>query len=225
LNKDDFKKIEEYMLECMKDCAHDKDHIYRVLYLALDIAKYEEDVNFDVLITACLLHDIGRQDQFNDSRIRHEVAGSQKAYNFLLHNNWTEESARHVSDSIMSHSYRSGNIPKSIEAKILFDSDKLDVTGTLGIARTLLYLGIASEPLYSLDPEGSVSDGSNDTQPSFFHEFKYKLEKIYDEFHTKRATQIGQERKASAVSFYNSMLTEARSCYTDGMEELFKIVK
>lgn len=39
MNKDHFKKIEVYMLECMKDCAHDKDHIYRVLYLALDIAN------------------------------------------------------------------------------------------------------------------------------------------------------------------------------------------
>lgn len=32
MNKEEYKKIEEYMLVCMKDCAHDKDHIYRVLY-------------------------------------------------------------------------------------------------------------------------------------------------------------------------------------------------
>ena len=225
MNKDEFKKIEEYMLVCMKDCAHDKDHIYRVLYLALDIAKYEEDVNIDVLIAACLLHDIGRQEQFDDSRLRHEVAGSKKAYTFLLHNNWTEESARHVSDCILSHSYRGGSFPDSIEAKILYDSDKLDVTGTLGIARTLLYLGIASEPLYSLGGDGNILDGSKDIQPSFLHEYKYKLEKIYDEFHTKRATEIGNERRTSAAAFYNSLLNEARSCYTYGMDEFFKMVK
>lgn len=44
-----YKKIENYMLECMNDSAHDKEHIYRVLYMALEIAKYEIVVDRDVL--------------------------------------------------------------------------------------------------------------------------------------------------------------------------------
>lgn len=36
-----YKLIENYMLTCMKDSAHDKEHIYRVLYNALDIASTE----------------------------------------------------------------------------------------------------------------------------------------------------------------------------------------
>lgn len=39
LDKSTFSQIEKYMLECMKDSVHDKEHVYRVLYLALDIAK------------------------------------------------------------------------------------------------------------------------------------------------------------------------------------------
>ena len=54
-----FEKTEAYMLSCMNDSAHDKEHIYRVLYTALDIAAYEQDVDYEILITACLLHDIG----------------------------------------------------------------------------------------------------------------------------------------------------------------------
>ena len=57
----DFQLIEEYMLECMQDSAHDKEHIYRVLYVALDIAEQERHVDYDLLIAACLLHDIGRR--------------------------------------------------------------------------------------------------------------------------------------------------------------------
>ena len=45
---------------CMGDSAHDKEHIYRVLYSALDIAQGEAGVDYDVLIAACLLHDIAR---------------------------------------------------------------------------------------------------------------------------------------------------------------------
>ena len=51
----DYKKMESYMLSCMQDSAHDSQHIYRVLYIALDIASHEEGVDFDVLIAACLL--------------------------------------------------------------------------------------------------------------------------------------------------------------------------
>ncbi|MGN0501577.1 MAG: hypothetical protein ACI4HN_01495 [Ruminococcus sp.] len=38
MNREKFELLENYMLECMGDSAHDKDHIYRVLYNALEIA-------------------------------------------------------------------------------------------------------------------------------------------------------------------------------------------
>ncbi len=53
------------MLSCMNDGAHDRQHIYRVLYYALDIAE-EYCIDQDVLIAACLLHDIGRDAQFRN---------------------------------------------------------------------------------------------------------------------------------------------------------------
>ena len=225
LDKATFSQIEKYMLECMKDSAHDKEHVYRVLYLALDIAEYESNVNMDVLIAACLLHDIGRTEQFKNTKLRHEQVGSRKAYAYLLENNWPENRALHVRNCILSHRFRSENPPDSIEAKILFDSDKLDAAGTLGIARTLLYKGIVSEPLYSLDKQGNVSDGSKDDRPSFFQEYKYKLERLYDRFYTQRGMQIAKERRCSAVSFYNSMLHEVRSCYTCGIQELSRLIE
>lgn len=58
MNKSTYKLIEDYMLSCMEDSAHDKEHIYRVLYNALDIASYETNVDYDVLICACLLYRI-----------------------------------------------------------------------------------------------------------------------------------------------------------------------
>ena len=60
MNKETFAMIENYMISCMNDSAHDKEHIYRVLYNALRIAKTEENINYDILISACLLHDISK---------------------------------------------------------------------------------------------------------------------------------------------------------------------
>jgi uncharacterized protein len=216
LTAEQFKDIEDYMLLCMNDSAHDRDHIYRVLYVALDIASTEDNINTDVLIAACLLHDIGREEQNRDPAICHALAGGEKAYDFLRFNGWSEEFARHVKACVQTHRYRTDLLPKTTEAKIVFDADKIDATGTLGIARTLLYRADGAEPLYSFGPDGGISDGAADSEPSFFEEYRFKLEKLYDKFYTKRASEIAASRQKSAVDFYDSMLSEVRSSYEPG---------
>lgn len=225
MNKETFKLIENYMLECMKDSAHDKEHIYRVLYSALDIARWENCVDYDVLISACLLHDIARQEQSENPAICHAEAGAEKAYKFLTESGFDVSFAEKVKHCISSHRFRKNKAPESTEAKILFDADKIDAAGTLGIARTLVYQGAMCEPLYSLLPDGRVSDGTNDETPSFFQEYKYKLEKIYSRFYTKRGKEISEERRKTAESFYNDMLREVSSSYDNGIELLNNIVK
>lgn len=83
MNRADYRLMEDYMLSCMGDSAHDKEHIYRVLYNALEIANTEINVDYDILIAACLLHDIGRKEQFENPALCHARVGSEKAYRFL----------------------------------------------------------------------------------------------------------------------------------------------
>ena len=225
MNKGTYSLFEEYMISCMEDSAHDKEHIYRVLYNALRIAKKEKNVDYDVLICACLLHDIGRKEQFANPELCHAIVGSEKAYSFLVGNGYEIQYAEKVKHCIRTHRYRKNNLPESLEAKILFDADKLDATGTMGIARTLIYKSIVSEPIYTLLPDGSVSNGENDVNPSFFQEYKYKLEKVYSNFYTTEAKLIAKERQESAVAFYNSLYEEVNSSYGNGKEELEKVLQ
>lgn len=106
----------------MRDSAHDKQHVYRVLYYALDIAQTEENVDYDVLICACLLHDIGRMEQFENPAICYAKAGAEKAYHFLMENHFGEDFAQRAAECIRTHRYRSDDPPQSMEAKILFIS-------------------------------------------------------------------------------------------------------
>lgn len=220
MEKQKYLLLEQYMLSCMNDSAHDKEHIYRVLYVALEIGQYEKNVNKDVLVAACLLHDIGRKEQFENPTLCHAKVGSEKAYLFLVENGWENEEALHIKDCILTHRYRADNPPKSIEAKILFDSDKIDVTGAIGIARTLIYKGKVSEPLYSLCEDGSIADGTEDKEPSFFHEYKYKLENIYDKFYTEQGRNLAKKRKLAAVNFYESIFAEVKTSYEVGINLL-----
>ncbi len=225
MNKKTYKKLENYMLDCMKDSAHDKEHVYRVLYSALDIAEHEKDVDYDILISACLLHDIAREEQNKNPELCHAQVGAEKAYKFLVENNFETGFAEKVKHCISSHRFRKNNEPESLEAKILFDADKIDAAGTLGIARTLVYQGAMCEPLYSVMSDGKVSDGNDDETPSFFQEYKYKLEKIYSRFYTERGKEIAEERRKTAISFYENMLREVSSTYEKGIEKLSDFLK
>lgn len=61
-----------------------------MLYYALEIAKQEPDVDYEILITSCLLHDIGRKEQFENARLCHARVGGDKAYAFLVGAGWTQ---------------------------------------------------------------------------------------------------------------------------------------
>ena len=228
MDRETYCLLENYMLSCMEDSAHDKEHIYRVLYHGLEIAKTENHVDYDVLITACLLHDIGRREQFENPALCHAIVGGRKAYNFLTEHGFEEDFANRVKHCIETHRYRQNQrpeSPESPEAKILFDADKLDATGAMGIARTLIYKGIVSESIYSVLPDGRISDGKHDQEPSFFQEYKYKLEGLYSGFYTKRAAQIAGERQRIAVDFYNCLYQEASFSCLRGREELERQIK
>ena len=225
MDKQTYSLIENRMLSCMTDSAHDKEHVYRVLYTALDIAKHEADVDYDILICACLLHDIGRQDQFENPSVCHAEAGSEKAYRFLTENGFDKTFSEAVSKCILTHRFRKNRQPESLEAKILFDADKLDVAGALGIARTLIYKGQVTEPLYSLTEDGLVSAGENDRSPSFFQEYHYKLKNIYGSFYTTRGKELAEKRRQAASDFYNAIFNEVSSAYKNGSSYLEDIIE
>lgn len=219
MQKDMYIKIEKHMLSCMNDGAHDCQHIYRVLYSALDIAN-DYKVNKDVLIAASLLHDIGREAQFQNPKLDHAIIGADKAYDYLLLIGWKEYKAQHVKDCISSHRYRNSNPPISIEAKILFDADKLDVTGTMGIARTIAYKGIVAEPLYCVDEWGNVQSGEGEEESSFFQEYNWKLKNVYDKFFTSRAKIMAEGRRQASIDFYENMYKEVKAIHQIGLKVL-----
>lgn len=216
MNRDTYRAIEGFMQRCMNDSAHDREHIYRVLYAALDIARTEEGADLDILVAACLLHDIGREDQFRDQRLCHAEVGSRKARDFLLELGWDQARADWVSNCVLTHRFRSDRPPVSLEAKILFDADKLDVTGAIGIARTLFYGGQISQPLYAIGEDRQVLTAP-DSPPSFFREYNYKLRHIARQLYTPRAKELAAQRQATADGYYDALLREVSGCYDQGI--------
>ena len=220
MNQELFTTIEEYMLTCLGDSAHDREHIYRVLYNALAIAKTESDVDYDILITACLLHDIGRPEQAADPSVCHAAAGAQKAALFLKSLDLEQQLIDQVCHCIYTHRFSKRQSPESIEAKILFDADKLDVTGALGIARTLQYQGKHDTPLYRMK-DGQIATEEADADRSFFQEYTRKLSKLYDVFFTAEGRRLAAGKAQAAEQFRDALYHEIYDSYAAG-EASFK---
>ena len=106
---------------------------------------------------------------------------------------------------IRTHRFRGKHPPQSLEAQILFDADKLDVVGAVGIARTLMYEGAAGEPLCEVDEHGAPLLDAKDT---FFGEYNRKLRHLYDRFYTPQAAAMAARRREAAQHFYDCLLRE-----------------
>ncbi len=213
MNNEFYKKVEKYMLSVPKDSCHDEHHSYRVLYSALEIAKdINETIDYDVLIISSILHDIARIDQINDPSICHAEHGAELAYKFLIKSKFDEEKSKHVRKCIYTHRYRKSNPPTSIEAKILFDADKLDALGSIGMARALNYTGFVNRPFYTLDKDNMVLENSN-SENTFVDEYNYKLLNIYDRLYTESAKKIAEIRLENQTNYYNSFIRELNDLY------------
>ena len=217
MNRTTFEKLEQYMQSCMRDSAHDREHVYRVLYHALQIAETETGVREDILIAACLLHDIGRQAQLADPAVCHALAGGGMAYEWLRKEGFPQDFADQVRHCIETHRFRSDRPPRTTEAKILFDADKLDAAGAMGIARTLQYQGKQDWPLYVPTPEGVPDETARGT---FFREYREKLSRLYDRFCTTRGAELAAERRSAAEAFFQSLKTEITQSRREGQRVL-----
>ncbi len=145
-----FQKIKEIVAKELSCSAHDMEHVLRVYNLALRLAE-GDDIDKDVLRAAALLHDIARvkEDKDSSGKTDHAVLGAKMAGPILRKLDFSEKQVRHVQECIVSHRYRTGCRAKSREAQILFDADKLDALGAIGVARSFVWVGKNKAKIYN----------------------------------------------------------------------------
>lgn len=190
------------------DSAHDFDHVLRVLALAERI-EAAEGADLEILRAAVLLHDIARGHE--EEGIDHAQASAEKAKRILREKAWEEERIERVAEAILSHRFRAGPAPESLEAKILYDADKLDAIGAIGVARAYAVAGKRGQRLWAaLDDVGEDLAQENATDHTPVHEFRKKLSKLVETLHTQMAKKIAAERHRFMEDFFRRLEAEAR---------------
>jgi uncharacterized protein len=177
--------------------SHDFSHVERVYGLAERIAR-TEGADLFIVRMAALLHDIGRAEESREKSHEdiHEELSVRMAGPFIDGLGISGERKEAILHAIVTHRHRRGGEPLTIEAKCLFDADKLDSLGAVGIARSYLWLGEHGRSVYYAPEEYAAIDPKNNSSEidSTQREWHVKLRYLKDQMYTRTGKNIALER-------------------------------
>jgi uncharacterized protein len=192
------------------DAVHDFSHIERVYRMAERLAK-EEGADLEIVRAAALLHDADGTTPGSESRLEHHLRSAEIAGKVLADEGWPLERIAAVQHCIRAHRFRDDREPPAtIEAKCLFDADKLDVLGAIGAVRVTVYAALAGTPFYSKPSKTFLNTGKEESGElhSAYHEHLFKLRNVEKRLFTSSAKKIAHERTQYLEGFFERLIKE-----------------
>lgn len=166
-----------------RDPVHDFEHVLRVMHLAQRIARIE-GADQAVIRAAALLHDVCREGE------DHAAASAAFARRWLAERGAPPEFIEAVAHAIEAHRFREPRAARTSEARVLFDADKLDALGIIGLARLFAYSGVHRRPLW-------MAVGQEETDAdSAAHEFFRKIRFLPERMQTDTGRRWAEARLA-----------------------------
>ena len=204
------QKTELYILSefSSEGSGHDWFHIDRVRKMALKIGQSEDCDLFQVEMAA-LLHDL--DDWKLTVSNSHYSSGAKR---WLDKMEVIEEMSNCILRIIEDVSYLGAGTetpPRSVEASVVQDADRLDAIGAVGIARTFAYGGHKNRLIYdpSVPPvmHSDFQSYKSSTAPTINH-FYEKLLLLKDRMNTATAKQLATQRHNYMLGFLDQFYQE-----------------
>jgi len=211
------------------DPVHGFDHVLRVYRLAERLAE-AEGADLEIVRAAALLHDAhsdqpsadsnqpwsdrpggainNQQSAINNQRLSHHHASADFAALVLHAEGWDKARIAAVQHCIRAHRFRDRQEPpESLEARVLFDADKLDAIGAVGVARAIGYAFQAGQPAYAPPSAHFLATGelSPGEAHSAYHEYLFKLRHIQERLYTPSGRLLAEERHRLMVEFFERL--------------------
>jgi uncharacterized protein len=203
---DIYQEVQQRFAE-FDDPAHGWEHVRRVYDLALRIADEE---GADRLITgsAALLHDIGRL--IHRKGTPHALLSVEESREILKRYPVGSEQIENILHAIEAHSFSQGIEPRTLEARVVRDADRLDGLGALGILRWAISGTIKrkaqTKSYHPEDPFGEHHE-LNDRLYMLDHFFT-KLLKLEDGMYTTTGRALAQQRTAYMRGYLQELRAE-----------------
>jgi uncharacterized protein len=189
------------------DPVHGFSHILRVYRLCERIGR-QENADLTIVRAAALLHDV---EGDVDVREDHHLAAARFAEKTLLKEGWSAEAIKAVVHCIRAHRFRDDSEkPQTVEAQVLFDADKIDAIGAVGVARAVAYAVRAGMDVYAPPSDLYLSSGKYEPGESqtVAHEYLFKLRHIKDRLFTPSGRSLAAERHELMVRFFEGWMKE-----------------
>ncbi len=189
------------------DPIHDFDHVLRVLRVGEWLAR-AEGADVETVRLAALLHDVPSAAHPRDT---HEEGAARVAEDMLAVYHQPPALIQAVAHCIRHHRFRRASPqPRSREAACLYDADKLECLGAIGIARTFGFAGLHGHPLWdgaSCHPTDTPSAAAlwPDTPA---REWQIKLRQLADQMCTSAGRRLARKRHRVMADFFVQMYQE-----------------
>ena len=191
------------------DPAHGWDHVRRVYKLTLYLAK-QEGANLFIAGLAALMHDLGRSVPESIHQRHHADLSVELASEMMNTHAIPAETQEAVLHAIAVHSFSRGSEPRTLEARVVRDADRLDGLGAVGITRWAITGAVRRTPqtrsYYPGDPFAEWHT-PNDKLYMLDH-FFIKLLKLRDTMATETGRKLANERTAFMQEFLDELRHE-----------------
>lgn len=196
------------------DASHDYDHLVRVTALA-DAIQAREGGHLPTIWAAVAFHDIGQERERRHGG-DHALIGASMAADLLSHTEFPQEAIPAVQQAIREHRMTGGKVPTTLEGRILYDADKIDCLGAIGIGRLFCITGRYNQKVYSPVPADIVTPVDPlvvrqlrrrpDYSPSI--EFQLLFGDLPERMTTSAGKELAQERYVYMKDFFQRLHQE-----------------
>jgi uncharacterized protein len=188
------------------DGSHDLSHISRVWNNARHL-QAGEGGDLRILLAAVLLHDCVRVEKDSPLRAQASTMSARQAQRLLTDMGWDDKDAAAVAHAVEAHSFSAGIAPRTLEARIVQDADRLDAIGAIGVARCFYTAGRMGSSLYeTVDPQARQR-ALDDRRYALDH-FPAKLFGLADGFQTVTGAALAKQRLQTMRQFVDAFVSE-----------------
>jgi uncharacterized protein len=187
---------------------------------ALEIGR-QEGADLDVIELASILHGIFENEEThsNIEGFRHEIEAAKEARKILKELGVVDKTIDAVCHCIESHRKRTSTEPQTIEAKCLFDADKLDCIGAIGVIRCAFVSFDHGQEFYreekdiesykrnNIRPDGTIIDFSKHSSNL---EYELSLRHVAGRMHTNTGKKLARERTDFMDEFFKKLGSEMK---------------
>lgn len=199
------------LLESAPGC-HDWDHTCRVLANARHLAEAEV-ADLRIVCFSALLHDIGRvEEMVAKGKFCHAELGARRVPALLTEAGETDSAfIEQVVHCVRAHRYRShGNErPQTLESRVIYDADKLDAIGAIGLGRAFHFAGRTGARLHNSSKE-ALSNVSYSREDTAYREYLVKLRHLREAMLTCAGRQAAEQRHRFMQDFFRELHREIK---------------